>query len=313
MKVFITGAAGVFGSHLSEYLINRNYSVVGLDDMSTGNVHNIASVVQKDNYVLNIASILDYNLVKKYMAGCDAVVHLAAKTSVPLSFKQEEDVFHTNVYGTHVVFDCAKELNIPKFVLASSTAVYGKAPTPMLEDSICYPVSPYAVSKLAAEYIVLKSQIENVCILRFNDLFGPRQELMGEAKPVVIRFIENAVANRRFKIHGDGLQKRMFTHIFNACEAVHLALQTNCDQRLPIFNIGGSKPTTLMQLYTLLCDMFNTRFGVDFTESYRKGDVKSIFAPFTKAEEMLNYKPIITLEEGVKQTVEYLQLKGGLL
>lgn len=305
----ITGVAGVLGSALAEKMLEDGHTIVGLDNFSTGQYTNINKITENPNFSLLVGTILDEELVYTGMSGCNAVVHLAARTSVPLSFKYEEQFFETNVYGTHVVVDTAVKLGIPKFILASSTAVYGNINTPMLEtEKNLKPASPYAVGKIAAEKILLSSKIKEPIVLRFNDLFGPRQEKMKEAKPVVMRFIETAMSNGKFTIHGDGMQERMFTHVFNAVHAIKLAVENenvlNCT---PIFNVGEGEPETLLNVYCLLCSIFGKFFDMETTHVFRQGDVKSIYAPYDKIADILNYCPVINFEDGVVQTIQYLQ------
>ena len=200
-KVVVTGGAGFIGSHLLEELARRDYSLLVIDDFSTGKQENISSVLKKPNVTIIHGSIIDLPLLQKSFKDVDYVFHLAAVASVPRSIDEPQLCHDTNITGTLNVLIAARDNKVKKVINTSSCSVYGDAPgLPKKEDMVKNPVSPYAVSKLAGEYYcqVFQNiyQLPTVSLRLFN-IFGPRQDPDSDYANAIPRFIKLFSPRRR--------------------------------------------------------------------------------------------------------------------
>lgn len=302
-RVVITGGAGFIGSHLSEELANRGYEVNIIDNLFTGNMENINSLVVKGNVAITKGNILDSPFIKRVLHGTDLVFHQAAVTSVPYSIRDPEKTNHTNISGTLNVLLAAREQGVKKVIYASSSSVYGDTPIlPKVEDMIPNPQSPYALTKLTGEYYCQIFQqvygVPTVCLRYFN-VYGPRQNPNSEYAAVIPKFITSIIKNQPPIIYGDGEQNRDFTYIKDVVEANILAAESDATG---IFNIGKGESVTINQL-AKLCIKLLGKDGIDpIHEAPRSGDIKDSLADISKAK-TFGYAPKYSLEEGLRETV----------
>lgn len=303
MRILVTGGAGFLGSHLADRLMEENTEVVVLDNLQAGKLENINKHMIKSNFQFVQGDIRDPELVRRLVKDVDAVFHLAAIVSVALSIENPALVNDVNVNGTLNLLKASTDSGIKRFVFASSSAVYGETKhVPITEQSTLRPISPYGVSKMAAEsYVRVFNDVfglSTVC-LRFFNVYGPRQAFSAYSN-VITQFLNRIQKNQDLTIFGDGDQTRDFIHAQDIVEASLQALRTD---RIggEVFNIGTGKATTITQLAELLLKVTGkTRLKVKHSEP-RKGDIKYSTADISRARSKLHYSPTIALEAGLKE------------
>jgi nucleoside-diphosphate-sugar epimerase len=305
VRVLVTGGAGFIGSHLAERLLRDGHDVRILDSFATGRRANLAVL---DGVELIEGDIQSYERAHTAVRGCEYVLHEAALPSVPRSIQDPLTSAAVNTTGTLNVLLAARDAGVKRVVFASSSSVYGAATTlPKREDVAALPISPYAVSKLAAEgYCRVFSQIYGLeCVaLRYFNVFGPRQDPQSQYAAVVPRFITAALERRRPVVYGDGEQSRDFTFVENVVAANLLAL-TAPDAVGEVFNVACGERYTLNALLTLIGELA----GVDIDPEYlpaRPGDVRHSQADIGKARRLLGFEPQVRFVDGVRATFEPL-------
>jgi UDP-glucose 4-epimerase len=301
--VLVTGGGGFIGSNLVRSLLESGDTVKVLDNFSTGNRANLAGL---DVEVIE-GELRSYERVHNAVRGVEVVFHLGALGSVPRSVQDPLTSSAVNVEGTLNVLLAARDSGVRRVVYSSSTSVYGTSrerPTP--ESSPADPISPYGVAKLAAErYCVSFSRVyesfESV-VLRYFNVFGPRQSPYSQYAAVVPLFIAAIADGRPITIHGDGEQSRDFTYVSN-CVAATLAAAEAEDASGRIFNIAGGRPASVNDV----ADTIGRILGKDVEKIHqpaRAGDIRDSWADLTAAREVLGYEPRVSLEDGLRLTVE---------
>ena len=302
-KVVVTGGLGFIGSHLVEKLSEDNLVVI-IDDQSTGNIENIKhfNISKIDTTLGDITSI---NL-EEIFDGADYVFHEAAVTSVQKSVDDPFISNKVNITGTLKVLEAAKNTNVKKVVLASSSAVYGDTESlPLSEDDPVNPLSPYAVGKTTGElYCNVFSEIYGLptISLRYFNVFGPRQDPKSQYAAVIPIFIDKILKNESPIIYGDGEQSRDFVSVKNIVSANIMAAESKLTGA---FNIGLGKSTTINQLFSMIKEII----GIDIQPIYEKerpGDIKYSLADISKAKS-LGYDPKADFKEELKETVEWFK------
>ncbi len=300
-NILLTGGAGFIGSHLADELVNRNYKVKILDNLSSGSIANIEKLLENGKVTFVEGDIRDTKTVKDCMKDVDAVLHLAAQISVTLSIKDPEFNNQVNITGTQNLLDESLRANVAKFVLASSCAVYGEPKyLPVDEQHPTNPISPYAQSKLTAEQSILRHSTNHglACsVLRFFNVYGPRQKL-NDYSGVMTKFIECIKQKQPPNIYGDGLQTRDFVYVADIVAAIILALESKAASG-GVFNIGTGHATTINELAKTMLKLTGTDLEINY-EQKREGDIKQSYANINKAKILLNYKPKYTLKDGLK-------------
>lgn len=301
----VTGGAGFIGSNIVEALIEKGERVRVVDNFSTGKRENIAPFMDKIEFME--ADILDMKTMNDACKGIDYVLHQAALPSVPRSVTDPISSNRTNVDGTVNILWAAKEAGVKRVVYASSSSAYGNTPVlPKKEDMPADPLSPYAISKYAGElYTQIFYQIYGLSTvsLRYFNVFGPRQDPDSQYAAVIPKFIDSLMMDKPPVIFGDGEQSRDFTFVKNVVQANILAAQAE-EASGHVFNIACGERITLNQLVKKLKGILNSPLDPKYTDP-RPGDVKHSLADISRAESILNYKPIYNTEDGLLETAKW--------
>ncbi|MCK6555444.1 SDR family oxidoreductase [Candidatus Binatia bacterium] len=307
----VTGGAGFIGSNIAETLVRRGERVRIFDDFSTGSWENLRGF-DKDVEVVE-GDLRDGAAVRRAVAGVSYVIHQAALRSVPRSVDDPLSSDAVNTHGTLELLVAARAAGVKRLVYASSSSVYGDtANLPKLEDQTPAPISPYAVSKLAAEhYCRMFSRLYGLetVSLRYFNVFGPRQSPESKYAAVVPLFIRAVLDGEPMTIHGDGEQSRDFTYIDNVVTANLLAC-TVPGVGGEVFNIACNSRHSVLEIAHTVARLLG-RAPVIKHEPARAGDVRHTQASIEKAERMLKYRPEIGFEEGMRRTVDALRVALG--
>ncbi len=305
-KYLVTGGAGFIGSHLVEELVKREGDVRVLDNFLTGKKENIAHLLDKIELIEG--DIRDYELCRRAVQGMDFILHQAALTSVPRSVEDPLLANEINIRGTLNLLLASKEEKVKRFIFASSSSVYGDDPHfPKREDNKGKPLSPYAVSKRVGEmYCQVFSQIYNLstAILRYFNIFGPRQDPFSQYAAVIPIFIAKMLKGEKPTIFGDGEQSRDFTYVANVVRANILAVEAK-EISGEVFNIACGYKTTINSLAETINKLLKKKI-TPLHARPRPGDIRHSFADISKAKKMLDYEPIVTFEEGLRETIHSL-------
>jgi len=305
MRALVTGGAGFIGSHVVEALLGRGYAVRVLDSFATGRRENLAAVA--DEIELVESDIRSYDRVRAAAQGCDVVVHEAALPSVVRSVEDPVATTQVNVIGTLNVLLAARDADVGRLVLGSSSSVYGNGSVlPRTEDVPPEPVSPYAVSKLAAEGYC-RSFVDldglDAVVLRYFNVLGARQDARAEYVAVIPRFITACLAGDRPTLFGDGEQSRDFTYVEDAAEATVLAV-TAGPASGRVLNVAAGRATTLNELVDALQEATG-RVIDPVIRPARPGEVRHSVASIEEARRVLGFEPSTGFAEGLARTVDY--------
>jgi UDP-glucose 4-epimerase len=306
----VTGGAGFIGSNIVDALVRRGDRVRILDDFSTGRRENLAGqggveVVEGD--------LRDAKAVERAVAGVDGVFHEAALRSVPRSVDDPLSSNEVNITGTLVLLLACRRAGVKRVVYASSSSVYGDDPTlPKVETLPTAPISPYAVSKLAAEHYCQTFArlygVETVSLRYFN-VFGPRQNPESKYSAVIPRFLAQALAGEPLEVHGDGEQSRDFTYIDNVVQANLLAMERPGVSG-EAFNVACGTRHSLLAI----AEAIGAFLGRPLQRAHvapRAGDVRHTQADIGKAERLLGYRPAVDFATGMRRTCEYFVKRFG--
>lgn len=318
-RVCITGGAGFIGGHLAEVILSLGGDVTIIDDLSTGDAELIASLVDANpgraRFVY--ASVLDPVALEEAVEGCSIIFHQAAMGSVPKSIREPKRAMAVNATGTVRVAEAARFAGVGRIVFAGSSSVYGDAPElPKRESMPMLPLSPYAASKAAAEHVLrawaTTYDLSSV-ILRYFNVFGPRQQPGGDYAAVIPAFINKLALNERPTIYGDGKQSRDFTHVSNVVLANLLAGASKKPFRGQVINIGCGTRITLLDLLATMQTIMRKQSIRPIHEPARTGDIAHSHADITVARELLGYAPIKDLEPGLADTIAWFTGEGSRL
>lgn len=311
MKALVTGAAGFIGSHLTEKLLIEGYEVIGVDcfiDYYPRKVKdsNLQAFIDNPDFTFIEDNLLNLDL-KGLLSEVDYVFHQAAQAGVRASWGESFEIYtDNNIRATQQLLEAAKEVDIKKFVYASSSSVYGDTDQlPMKETNRLQPVSPYGVSKLAAEhlcYLYWKNFRVPTVSLRYFTVFGERQR----PEMAFHIFIKSILEGKPVVIFGDGQQSRNFTHVDDIVRANLLAAESELTGE--VFNIGGDGEGVVLNDAISLIEK---NLGIEAVREYRevaKGDVRHTSADTTRAQELLGYRPKVDFKEGLKREIDWLRV-----
>jgi nucleoside-diphosphate-sugar epimerase len=305
MRALVTGGAGFIGHHLVRRLLDDGWEVAVLDDLSTGDVRRLTSVMDRIDFVEG--DIRDAAAVDRAVRGADVVFHEAALPSVARSVVDPRLTNDVNTNGTIEVMLGSSRAGVRRVVFAASSSVYGVTPElPRRETQRPDPQSPYAASKVACEYYLHSlgalHGIETVALRYFN-IFGPGQDPASEYAAVIPRFVVAALAGGQPIVNGDGTQSRDFTYIENVV-AANMAAATTPGVTGLTCNIGCGSRYTLLDLLDRIGEAAGVRISPQFAPA-RAGDVPHSQADITLAATTLGYRPTVDFAEGIRRTVEW--------
>ena len=317
----VTGCAGFIGSNLTEFLLQHNQKVVGLDNFSTGHEHNIDDVLSHvgteaaKNFSFIKGDISDLQICSKACEGIDIVLHQAALGSVPRSIADPIASNAANITGFLNMLTAAKDAGIKRFVYASSSSVYGDSEElPKVEERTGNLLSPYAVMKMSSELYasVFKRTYEMETVgLRYFNVFGRRQDPNGAYAAVIPKWIGSLLEGEDIFINGDGETSRDFTYIDNVIQMNLLAGTTdNTEAFGEAFNVAVGGRDTLNELYALINKGLSTHID-SFSKKepiyrdFRVGDIRHSNADISKAQNFLGYAPTHDIYQGMEEAIEW--------
>ncbi|MCK5849677.1 MAG: SDR family oxidoreductase [Kiritimatiellae bacterium] len=306
MDYLVTGGAGFIGSNIVRRLLETGKSVRVLDNLATGRMRNIEALLGDLDFIEG--DIRDAAVVGKAVDGVKNVLHLAALPSVVRSVEDPVTSNDVNVNGTLTVLMAARDAGVERFVFSSSSAVYGDTPIlPKQEDMAPLPLSPYAVQKLAGECYCRTFQGLygfGAFALRYFNVFGPRQNPKSQYSAVIPLFVDALKNDNPPTLHGDGGQTRDFTYVADVVQANIRCCEAPEEAAGDVYNVARGDRVSVKEL----AEKIAVVMGKDIKPSYgdpRPGDVRDSQADSTKARSKLGWCPEVTLEEGLKKTIDY--------
>lgn len=303
MRVLVTGAAGMIGSHVVDALQARGDFVVALDNLSSGQIQNIRPDVPFFHAdIRNKESLVQ---VFTEFGPFDAVIHQAAVINQGITSEDTAIDIAVNIEGTRNLLELSREHGVDRFIYASSVAVYGR-PTqlPAVEHkTIPLPVASYGVCKLAAEHYVsyfCRDTSMSYACLRYGNIYGPRQSSNGEVGVIGV-FIESASRGLPITVYGDGKQSRDFLYVADCVEATLAALSVEGNV---VLNIAAGKSTSLSQIVDALTSVCGRAIQIN-QKPARKGDIGNFWCDIGEAKLALNWRPVSDLIAGIRATLEW--------
>jgi UDP-glucuronate 4-epimerase len=307
-KILVTGSAGFIGARVSEMLLNEGYQVIGVDNLNDYydvnlKLWRLEKLKKYSNFIFYKISIENYNELKTiFRENCpEVVINLAARTGVRYSLENPFIYLSTNNGGNLNLLELCREYGVPKFVLASTSSLYAGQKMPFKESlPVNTPISPYAASKKAAEMMAYTYHFLyglDVSILRYFTVYGPA----GRPDMATFRFIKWMMRGVPLVIFGDGQQERDFTYIDDIARGTISALKP---LRYEIINLGNNHPYKLLEIIRLIEKYVGKKAEFRYEELH-KADMKATWADIDKAQELINWQPQVSLEEGIKRTVDW--------
>jgi nucleoside-diphosphate-sugar epimerase len=300
----VTGGAGFIGSHLSEELVRRGHRVRVADNLSTGKRRNLDHIPGVEFMEGDLA---DMPFATRVVQGMDFVLHQAAIPSVPRSVKDPITSNRANIDATLNVLVAARDAGVKRLVFAGSSSEYGNTPTlPKREDMPTSPLSPYALQKvMGTEYCRMFTRLYGfeTVVIRYFNVFGPRQDPSSPYSGVISVFSTALIEGRQPTIYGDGGQTRDFTYVANVVDGV-LRACTAPNAAGEAINVACGLRISLNDLLTVMNGIVGTQLQAIYKEE-RAGDVRDSQADIAKAKDLLGYAPIVSLEDGLRHTLEW--------
>jgi dTDP-glucose 4,6-dehydratase len=309
MNILLTGGAGFIGSNFVMYLLKKypDVSIVNLDKLTyAGNLENLESVKTDRRYHFERGDICDRSMVEEILNrhAIDTIINVAAETHVDRSILGSAEFIQTNIVGTHVLLDLAREKKIGKFVQISTDEVYGSlGPSgKFTEETPLHPNSPYAASKASADTFVLAYQHTHglpAVITRCSNNYGPYQF----PEKLIPLMIANALNDKALPVYGDGMNVRDWLHVADHCSAIDAVLQKG--RVGEVYNIGGNNEKTNLELIKLLLKLMGKPESLISFVKDRPGHDRRYAIDSSKIQRELGWRPSFTFEQGVKETVEW--------
>jgi len=310
VNILVTGGAGFIGSHLCEKLLGRGDTVVCLDNFNTYydpavKRDNISGAMKHKSFICVEGDIRDKDLVRTVFSknSIDTVVHLAARAGVRPSIEDPHLYQQVNVEGTVVMLDAAREYGVSRFIMASSSSVYGNnKKVPFAEtDNVDFPISPYAATKKACEllaYTYYSLYDMPVTCLRFFTVYGPRQR----PDMAIHKFVRLISSGSQVPLFGDGSTKRDYTFITDIIDGIVRSIE-NC-RGYEIYNLGESRTVELRYLISVIEKCLGKTADIQYLPM-QPGDVTITYADVHKAGKELGYKPSVAIEDGIRMFTEW--------
>lgn len=303
MKILVTGGAGFIGSHTVDLLIAKGHEVVIVDNLSNGKVENV-----NKNAKFYKADIKSQELMEIFeKEKPEAVIHLAAHINLRKSMENPDHDMKENVFGTLNVLECCKKAGVKKIIYSSTAAVYGEPSyLPVDEKHPVNPTSPYGLSKSIAEnYLKLYSRLYgiNYVIHRYANVYGPRQDPLGEAGVISI-FTDKLLSDHDAEIFGSGKQTRDYVFVEDVARANALALEAENGT----YNIGTGKPTSVNELFDIIKKRANSSSSAVHKEP--KNEVMHLHFSTVLAKEKMKWSPETSLENGIEKTLKHFMKKN---
>ncbi|MCA1032230.1 dTDP-glucose 4,6-dehydratase [Bacillus timonensis] len=309
MNILVTGGAGFIGSNFVQHMIKKytDYNITNLDLLTySGNLENLASLNEKENYSFIKGDIADEVLVNDIVRKkkIDVIINFAAESHVDRSIADPGVFIKTNVTGTQVLLDAARKNNIGKFIQISTDEVYGSLPETGLftEETDLAPNSPYSASKAAADLLVRsyhKTYGLNVNITRCSNNYGPLQF----PEKLIPLMITNLMENKKLPIYGSGLNIRDWLHVSDHCSAIDLVLHKGISGE--VYNIGGNNEKTNLEIVQTIIKTLGASEDLIMYVEDRLGHDKRYAIDASKIKEQLNWHQEISFEEGIKETIKW--------
>ncbi len=312
LTILVTGGAGFIGSNLVCRIARAGGKVIVLDDLFTGDLRNIDQGIP---YEFIEGSVTDFDLVRNLMARCDYVAHLAARNII-ISTKNPFEDYKTNIGGTLNILMAARETRPRGVVYSSSASIYGNPKIlPILEDETPLTFSPYSVSKLAGEnycYAFYESYAVPAKVVRYSNIYGPRQNPTNPYCGVISRFIQHIEEGTPIQIHGDGHQSRDFTFVDDAVEGTLLAMLSPRADGM-VFNMGTGAETSIIDLVGALSDLSGRQVKIEHIDRRDIDNIRRRVLNIERIRTRLRWQPQVTLREGLRRTIEWFRsLKSGI-
>jgi UDP-glucose 4-epimerase len=302
MKTIITGGCGFIGSHLAEHLIELNFEVIVIDNLSVGRLENIRHLFDNSKFTFVESDISKFELIEPLFRGVDWVFHLAALADIVPSIENPTQYYQSNVNGTFSVLEACRKNRVKRIIYAGSSSCYGIPDDyPTKESAAIRPQYPYALTKNIGEQIVMHwSKLYNLpaLSLRFFNVYGPRARTSGTYGAVFGVFLAQKLAEKPYTVVGDGTQTRDFTFVSDIVDAIIAAVQSDLSGE--VINIGSNNTYSINRLVELL-------EGEITYIPKRPGEPDCTWADISKANQLLDWEPKVSLEEGVKVMLDNME------
>lgn len=309
-RILVTGAAGFIGQKVSEFLLNDGIEVIGVDNLcETYDVRlkewRLSQLENQPGFYFRRVDICDSDVLREAFnesTPLDGVIHLAARAGVRQSLENPAAFIQTNITGTMNLLECCRQFEVPKFVLASTSSIYGAnapLPTPETADS-SHPLQPYAASKKAAE-VLCHSYHHNygldVTVFRYFTVYGPA------ARPdmAMFRFTQWIAEDRPLRLNGDGTQSRGFTYVDDIARGTILGLKP---LGYDVINLGGHEELRMLDLIHMMESLLQKKARI-VTLPFNQADMRTNLADITRARQALGWEPLVSVQEGVRNLVEW--------
>lgn len=311
-NILVTGGAGFIGSHIVNRLLVDGFEVTVVDNLSTGRLENLQRNERGDVHFIR-GDIRDFDLMRRVVADMDVVFHEAASIDVASSLSDPLTTHSVNVTGTLNLLISCLDSSVKRLIFASSASIYGETDVlPTAEDTTPNPISPYAVSKLAAEdyaNLFFKAYGLNTVCLRYFNVYGSRQG-SNHYSGVIPIFINRVLHERPPVVYGNGEQTRDFVHVQDVVDANMLALRSK-NAVGEVFNIGTGTPMSITQLAKIVLETLGKESLNPVYAGSRPGDLSASYADITKARRVMGYDPKVTLTEGIAELVRWHKQSAG--
>lgn len=299
MKVLVTGGAGFIGSHLVERLVNLEHEVFVIDDLSNGNLHNLKTVSDEIQFYHRDISHPLLNTIEPM----DVIYHLACFPR-SMSLQNPQRDIEVNVKGIVNILELARQGNSTRVIFSSNSGIYDTSQLPIAEMASNDPKTPYDLNKLHAErYLTLYNVLYEIdfVIFRFGTVYGPRQKTSDEWKPVIAEFLTTLSKGLPPTIYWDGEQTRDFIHVNDIVEALILSLENQVASG-NLMILGSGTEISINDLYETICNLLDVTIE-PIRGPKQVGDIQRMLYNCSKAKIVLNWKPKVSLEEGIQNMI----------